>query len=102
MVKVISESEFKDSVKDDISVIDFSAIWCMPCKMLAPVIEEVSEELSDVKFFNVDVDNAPALSRELGIMAVPSIFLFKNGEQKSFTTGFMQKEVLKGWIKENL
>lgn len=102
MVKVISESEFKDSVKDGISVIDFSATWCMPCKMLAPVIEEVSEELSDVKFFNVDVDNAPALSRELGIMAVPSVFIFKDGEQKAFESGFRPKEAWEEWIKKNM
>lgn len=103
MVKKISEKEFKDSVKEGISVIDFSATWCGPCKMLAPVLENVSEDFEGkIKFFNIDVDEAQDLSRQLGIMAVPSVFLFKDGEQKAFDTGFKPKEVWIKWIKDNM
>ncbi|MBR6914652.1 MAG: thioredoxin family protein [Treponema sp.] len=55
-----------------------------------------------MKFFSVDVDSAPDLSRELGIMAVPSLFIFKDGEQKSTASGFQPKEVLSKWISETL
>ena len=57
MVKKISQEEFEQVKNDDIAVIDFSAEWCGPCKMLAPVMDEVSEELGDsVSFYNIDVD----------------------------------------------
>ena len=103
MVKEISESEFKDAVKEGVSVVDFSATWCGPCQMLKPVFQEVSSDFEGkVKFFSVDVDSAPDLSRELGIMAVPSLFIFKDGEQKSAASGFQPKEVLSKWISETL
>lgn len=103
MVKKISEAEFKDSVKEGVSVVDFSATWCGPCQMLAPVLENVSKGFEGkIKFFNVDVDEASDLSRELGIMAVPSIFIFKDGEQKAFESGFKPKEAWDEWIQKNM
>jgi len=103
MVKEISEAEFKDSVKEGISVVDFSATWCGPCQMLKPVLESVSEDFDGkVKFFAVDVDSAPNVCRELGIMSVPAVFLFKNGENVSSSIGFKPKELLEQWIKSNM
>ena len=73
MVKKIDEQGFRNEAeKDAVAVVDFSATWCGPCKMLAPVIEQVSEQLGDkVKFYNVDVDDAPELAGEFGINSVP-------------------------------
>ena len=103
MVKKISENEFKDSVKSGFSVVDFSATWCGPCQMLAPVLEEVSIDMKDkVNFFAVDVDEAQDVCRELGIMSVPSIFIFKDGSKVAQTVGFQPKEALKNWISSNL
>ena len=103
MVKKISGNEFKDSVKSGYSVVDFSATWCGPCQMLAPVLEEVSIDMKDkVNFFAVDVDEAQDVCRELGIMSVPSIFIFKDGSKVAQTVGFQPKEALKNWISSNL
>lgn len=103
MVKKISENEFKDSVKRGYSVVDFSATWCGPCQMLAPVLEEVSKDMKDkVNFFAVDVDEAQDVCSELGIMSVPSIFIFKDGSKVAQTVGFQPKEALKNWISSNL
>ena len=63
MVKKISQNEFNEVTASEVAVIDFSATWCGPCKMLAPVLEEVSEEYAGkVNFFNVDVDENPDLA----------------------------------------
>ncbi len=99
MVKAISESEFDEAVKEGLSVVDFSATWCGPCQMLKPVLEDASGEFDGkVKFFAVDVDEAEDLSRKLGVMAVPSIFVFKDGAQVAMTTGFQPKDALVSWV----
>lgn len=103
MVKIIKENEFKDSVKSGYSVVDFSATWCGPCQMLAPVMEEVSESMAGkAAFFNIDVDEAPNLCNELGIMSVPAVLLFKDGNLVSQSIGFIPKEAIESWLTANL
>lgn len=103
MVKKILEAEFKDSVKSGYSVVDFSATWCGPCQALAPVLENVAESMKDkAQFFAVDVDEAESLCRKLGIMSVPAVILFKDGNVVSQSVGFKPKEALESWISENL
>lgn len=104
MVKKIDEQGFRNEAeKDAVAVVDFSATWCGPCKMLAPVIEQVSEQLGDkVKFYNVDVDEAPELAGEFGINSVPSVLLLKNGRLVDRSVGFRPGPALKSWIEGNL
>lgn len=103
MVKVLREDDFKKSVKDGYCVVDFSATWCGPCQMLAPVMESVSEDFAGrVQFFNVDVDEAQDLCQELGIMNVPAVFLFKDGTPVAQSVGFRPKELIESWISENM
>ena len=104
MVKKIDEQGFRNEAeKDAVAVVDFSATWCGPCKMLAPVIEQVSEQLGDkVKFYNVDVDDAPELAGEFGIHSVPSVLLLKNGRLVDQSVGFRPGPALKSWIEGNL
>ena len=104
MVKKIDEQGFRNEAeKDAVAVVDFSATWCGPCKMLAPVIEQVSEQLGDkVKFYNVDVDDAPELAGEFGINSVPSVLLLKNGRLVDQSVGFRPGPALKSWIESNL
>jgi len=103
-VKKIDEQGFRNEAeKDAVAVVDFSATWCGPCKMLAPVIEQVSEQLGDkVKFYNVDVDDAPELAGEFGINSVPSVLLLKNGRLVDQSVGFRPGPALKSWIEGNL
>ena len=82
MVKKVNGQEFEnEAMKASMAVVDFSATWCGPCRMLAPVVEELSEKLGDkVSFFNVDVDEAGELAMEYRISSVPCLVLMKNGD----------------------
>ena len=103
MVKKISQDEFKTMDKSGISVLDFNATWCGPCKMLAPVLEEVSNDLDgQAKFYSVDTDENPDLAREYGIMNIPAIVVLKDGEKVDMNVGFVPKEALTDFVSKNL
>ena len=103
MVKKISEKEFAEVKEQNIAVVDFSAVWCGPCKMLAPVLEEVSDQLGDkVAFYNVDVDDNPDLARSFGITNIPALALLKNGEKVDMHVGFAPKDGIVSFINSNL
>lgn len=76
-------------------LVDFNATWCGPCKMLAPVIEEISDEVNDVKFVSVDVDDEEELAEEYGVSTIPCLVLFDNGKEVSRNIGFMPKDEIK-------
>ena len=80
MVKKIDAQQFElEAKKSAVAVVDFSATWCGPCKMLAPVVETVSEKLAGkVDFYNVDVDDAPELAGEYRVNSVPCLVMMKN------------------------
>lgn len=93
MVKKISEQEFEVAKAEKLSLIDFSATWCGPCKMLAPILEEVSEEMSDsVAFFNIDVDENPNLAQKYDVTSIPALVLLKSGEKVDMQVGFQPKD----------
>ena len=102
MVKKISQDEFQEVRDSAVAVVDFSATWCNPCKMLAPVLEEISTEMDNVNFFNIDVDDNPDISGEYGIQSIPAIIVFKNGEVADQTVGFQPKENLVKLIQAQL
>ena len=104
MIKKISAEQFEtEAKKSPVAVVDFSATWCGPCRMLAPVLEGVSEKLKDkVDFYNVDVDEAHALAVEYRIHSVPCLMLFKNGELADQSLGFKPEHMIVEWIQSNL
>lgn len=103
MVKKISEKEFAEVKEQGVALIDFSATWCGPCKMLAPVLEEVSEELGDkVAFYNVDVDENPELAEAFDITNIPALALLKNGEKVDMQVGFAPKDNIIAFINSQL
>ena len=103
MVKKISENEFQDAVASGVSVVDFSATWCGPCKMVAPVLEEVSEELAGkVNFYNVDVDENGNLAEEYGITNIPALMVVKDGKKQEIQVGFQPKENICKYIEQYL
>ena len=91
------EKDFNDLIKTK-AVVDFYANWCGPCKMFAPVFEEVSLD-SDINFVKVDVDNYPDIAREYGVMTIPTVILFENGSEVKRNIGFMNKDELIDFIK---
>lgn len=100
MIVHVTKENFKEVVENNkVVLLDFFATWCGPCRMLTPVLEELSEEVSDVTIVKVDVDQDGALAQRFGIMAVPTMILFENGEPVKQLQGFMNKEALLAKIK---
>lgn len=93
-LKHITEQEFEKEVLNSEKpvVVDFFATWCGPCKMLGPVLEEVADETSDVKIVKVDIDENMELASRFGIMSVPTLVIFKKGEEIGREIGFRPKE----------
>ncbi len=80
-------------------VVDFWAEWCGPCRMIAPALEEISGALGDkVKIVKLNVDENPATAAKYGIMSIPTLLLFKNGELASRQVGAAPKQKLEQWI----
>lgn len=103
MVKKLTEKDFAEAKEQAVAFVDFSATWCGPCKMIAPIVEQVSEEYAGkVSFYNVDVDQCPNIAQEFGIVSIPYLAIIKNGKPVAARTGFMPKETLKGFIDSNL
>lgn len=95
-----TDENFNDVINDDIVLVDFFASWCGPCRMLSPVLEEISEDRDSIKIVKVDVDECNSLAKTYGVMSIPTLLLFKNGNLIRKTTGFMPKEQLLSWIEE--
>lgn len=81
-------------------LVDFWAEWCGPCMMLGPIIEEVSEEIDDVKFCKVNCDEARDLALEFEIMSIPCLLLFENGELKDRSIGYIEKEQVESFVNQ--
>ncbi len=94
-------NNFDELVNDDLVLVDFFATWCGPCKMLSPILEELASERAALKIVKVDIDSNGELARRFGIMSVPTLMLFKNGNLIATKTGYMPKELLTRWIEEN-
>lgn len=102
MIEHISENEF-ENITNENCIIDFYATWCMPCKMLAPVFETVSENYEDkLKFYKVNIDENPKLTEKLSIMHVPTLVILKNGEVVNRVSGFMDERELANFIDKSL
>lgn len=80
-------------------VVDFFADWCGPCKMLGPVLQEVSEELTDVKFYKVNVDDNNELAYKFKVSSIPTVIVFKDGKPLQVNVGFMPKATIIDWVK---
>lgn len=102
-MKILNSSEFDNAIASGVVLVDFYADWCGPCKMLAPVLEEVSEEYAGkVNFFNVDVDENPDLAMQYKIMNIPALVVLKKGEKVDTQVGFAPKENIVEFIKKQL
>lgn len=102
MIQTVTNNNLEEAKKEKLALLDFNATWCGPCKMLAPVLEELAQEMDgDVAFYSIDVDQNPDLAMQYRIMNIPALLLLKEGEKAGMTVGFQPKENLKQFIEEH-
>ena len=87
-------NNFDEFIQNGVTVVDFWAAWCGPCRMLAPILDEVAEKMTQVKFGKVDVDVATELAKRFQIMSIPNVCIFKNGELVDRIIGLCDEEEL--------
>ena len=103
--KAVTDASFAADVlqSDKPVLVDFWADWCGPCKMIAPALEEISEELADkVTIAKVDIMENTDVAAKIGVQSIPLLVLFKNGEAVAHKLGAAPKSQLKGWLESVL
>lgn len=95
----LKDEDFNEEIKSGVVLVDFYADWCGPCKMVGPIIEEIASERGSTKFIKVNVDEFEDLSKEYGVMSIPTIIVFKDGELTKKNIGFAPKEDIEEWLK---
>ena len=105
MAVELNSANFEEKVlkSDKVVIVDFWAVWCMPCQMLHPVLDAVEEELGDkIVLAKVNVDEERDLAAKFNIMSIPTVIIFKNGEIKKQFIGVQPKDIYVNAVKEIL
>ena len=96
----LNKDNFEEITREGLALVDFWATWCGPCRMQAPVIDQLDEELGgNVKVCKVDVDAEPALARKFRVMSIPTLIAMKDGQVKEMRVGYQDLESLKDMLK---
>lgn len=103
MIREIKNNDMTEAMNADVAVVDFNATWCGPCRMLGPVLKEISNDMEGkVAFYGCDVDDNDELAAKFGVMSVPTVLLFKKGVKTAMQVGFRPKADYVAWIEKNL
>ena len=104
MATEVTEKTFDEILKKNpLVLIDFWAAWCMPCKMLAPTMEEITKEYKDKVFVGkVDIDHNHELASKFGIQSIPTVLLFKDGQPVDMVVGAVPKSEIKKILEKHL
>ncbi|MGT2799892.1 thioredoxin [Streptococcus sp. zg-86] len=102
MVQAVTDANFVEETKEGLVLIDFWATWCGPCRMQAPILEQLAEEIheDELKILKMDVDENPNTAREFGIMSIPTLLFKKDGEVVKQVAGVHSKDQIKAIIAE--
>lgn len=99
----VTDKIFKNEVDKGLTLVDFWAPWCGPCRMVAPILEQLDEEMGDaVKIVKLNVDENQATAAQFGIQSIPTMILFKDGQPMDKIVGAYPKEVLKNYLEEKV
>ncbi|MEA5596280.1 thioredoxin [Rivularia sp. UHCC 0363] len=102
-VTQVKETEFDTLLKsENILVVDFSASWCGPCRVVAPLIEKLAQEYQDIKVVKIDVDQDKPLAKKYEVRSIPAVLIFKNGELAENIVGVKPYEEFSDAVKKNL
>lgn len=101
-MKVINSQEFEELIKEEKpTLVDFFATWCGPCRMLSPILEQVEQGANgEFNIVKMDVDESYDVAKKFGIMSVPTMIIFKNGEEQEKIVGLRQKTQIEEAIKK--
>lgn len=103
MMLELSDKNFEEETAKGFTVVDFWAPWCGPCKMMAPVFEELSKDYSKkMKFAKLNTDEYPDIAAQIGIRGIPTMIFFKDGEEIARSVGALGKDALKKKVEEVL
>lgn len=92
----LNSNNFSEFIKkNEIAIIDFWAPWCMPCKMIAPIFEKLEQQLSQLSLAKVNVDENTEIAQNFGVMTIPTLIIFKDGEEVDRIIGILPEEELK-------
>lgn len=98
MALKLNEQNFHSVINTGTTLVDFYADWCGPCKMIAPIIEEISNERNDINVGKVNVDESGMLAMKYNVSSIPTIIVFKNGEEQSRIVGYRGKEEILSFL----
>lgn len=99
-LKYLNDSNFTDSISKGVTLVDFFADWCGPCKMVAPIIEELAGEFAGVATIaKIDIENAREATEKMGVTSIPTIIVFKDGKEVQRVVGVRDKAALSGLVR---
>ncbi len=95
----LNKTNFEKEISKGKVVVKYTADWCAPCRMMAPIFEALSKEIKNVKFSELDVDHNPEIAAKFTVMSIPTFMIFKDGKPAKTLVGGMSKEKLKAEIE---
>jgi len=103
-LKILTDQNFQNQIKTGVTLVDFWASWCMPCKMMAPILNQVAEELNgktSVTIGKINIEEFQSTPSKYGVRSIPTLILFKNGKEIQRYVGIKNKEFLVNQINQN-
>ncbi len=102
-MEILNEKNYKEKTEKGLVVVDFFANWCGPCRMMSPILEDVQKDMDEkVKIYKVDVDESENLARQFGIMSIPTILIYKDGEIVNKHIGLWMKDSMMEELNEHI
>lgn len=95
----VNTASFDKAIANGKVLVDFYADWCGPCRMLGPILEDISKTTDDVQILKIDVDESSEIAAKFGVMSIPTMILFENGQIKDTKVGVSTKEQILDWVK---
>ena len=93
-VQKLNQNNFNNAIANGTALVDFYADWCGPCRMVSPIVDEIAEERSDITVGKVNVDDENALAMKYGVMSLPTLIIFKDGQEKTRIVGARPKAAI--------
>ena len=93
-VQKLNQNNFNNAIANGTALVDFYADWCGPCRMVSPIVDEIAEERSDITVGKVNVDDENALAMKYGVMSIPTLIVFKDGQEKARIVGARPKAAI--------